>query len=1067
MRLRLCLLAAAAPLAFAPAAFAQTTVSTTTSTPLATASSGDVTVAAGGAITVTTATPAITLNSNNAVSVAGSVGSDNVSGATGVLLQGGAAGSLTTTGSISVTEDFSATDTVNADGVVEAPFAQGTGRYGVRLTGTAPFTGAIALDGATTVKGQGSYGVSLEAPLIGSLTTLGAVALTGDSGAGVRETGGVSGEVAIGGGVSVLGQNSSAVVLAGDVGGALRLGGAVSATGYSTITRLADAAQTKVQATAADVEQAGSAVVVAANVAGGVYLSAPPTGTVSGTLADVDGDGVADGSETTGSISQTGSAPALAIGSTTGGSITLGAFGAGDNAYGLVNRGAITAAGLEDGVAATAVQIGASGGAVALAGGVRNVGTIDATSYEANATGLHVLAGASVPTLRNEGSLSANVLDSTLTTTNAVATSAAIQIDAGAAVGSLVNTGSIVATAKGDAMSTYAVVDRSGGLFNILNEGGIGSLVSPVTAGDALSGRSVALDLSSNTSGVTLVQQPNPVTTATVGSTSGTADTTTIAATTVAPSIAGDILLGSGPNTVQFLGGAVVGALDMGTGSGSSLLIGGGATYIGALTGGGGALALTVSSGSLTDLNTGAIGLSSLAIGSTGVLTVSVDAAHASATRFDVAGPATVAAGGAIAVRLVTAPTTTAQSFVLIDSPQLTVAQGAALTGVTSYLFQSSFAADPNAGTLTLTLSRKADADLGLIASETASLDAVLAGVAANTAVSQALLAPTTKADFTKAYDQLLPEHGGGVFLAAREAAESIGRAVSDRYETANSTGAWVQEFGIGFEQSRDTALAEHGSGFGFAGGFETADSQIGALGVSAAFVDANISSPDVSTDSSSRFDELEGGLYWRLQRGGLLLTARGAGGYLFGHEERDVAFAATTGSPAVALMADADWHGWTADGRLGAAYQFNLGRFFVRPQLAAEYFRLDQDSYSETGSAGALSLDVDGRSGHAAIGTASMVFGGRFGSGITWRPTVELGVRDVFSGDAGDTTARFAAGGDPFTLVANPITGTGGIATVGIRVGSPIYEVYFDAHGEDYPHYREGDLRLGVKVAF
>ena len=1061
---------AAAPLALcmASAAPAQTTVSSNSSTPLATSSAGDVTIASGATLTLNSTTPGITVDSNNNVAVTGAISADNVSNATGVLLTGGHTGSLATTGPITLSEDYAATDTVNGDSVVEAPFAQGTGRYGVRLTGTAPFTGAISLGGAIAIKGQNSYGVSLEAPLAGSLSTTAAVTLTGDNGAGVRETAGVTGGVTIGSTITTTGQGSQALVLTGDVGGAVRLQSALTSTGYSDTTRLTSTTQqAALQTTALDVEQSGSTVTVGANVAGGLYISGVPVNTVSGTLADVDGDGVADGAETNGSITIFGTAPALVIGAP-GASIAVGNFGTGADAYGLLNRGAIAASGLEDGVASTALQIGAVGGTVSLGGGLRNTGSIGATSYEADATAVHILGGASVAALQNEGALAATILDSPLTTTTASGTATGVLIEAGANVGSLTNTGTISASGAGDALNGQAVVDRSGTLASVLNEGRIAAIVTTTTVGDALTGRSVALDLSQNTTGVTLIQQANPTTSLTYGSTSGTTDTATTTVTPAAPSIVGDILLGSGVNTVQLLSGTVIGALSLGKAAGSSFLIDGGASYAGALSYTGPSLALNLNNGSLTDLATGTLNLSSLAIGTTGVLTVTVDPAAGTNTRFAVSGAATVASGGAIGVRLASAPLTSApQAFVLISSPALSVSNTASLTATTSYIFDSSFAADPTAGALTLTLARKSAAELGLAASESGSLDGVLSGIRGDANLTQAVLAPTTKAAFIQTYDQLLPEHGGAVFLAAREAAESVGRAVSDRYDLPNAVGGWLQEFGVGVQQDRDAAVKEQAGGFGFAGGAETADAGFGAIGVTAAFVDADIKDPDLHNASRTTFDELEAGLYWRAKLGGLQLTARGGGGYLFGHDQRYVQIGATDATDAISQQARATWHGYTEDARGAASYQFTLGRLFVRPQVSGEYFRLKQNAYDETGAESEVDLSVDSRTGHSASGTGSVVLGARLGDGIVWQPTLELGARDVFSGDAGVTTARVSAGGNPFALVANPITGVGGLFTLGLKVGGPIYQIFVDAHGEDYAHYREGDFRAGVKVVF
>ena len=189
------------------------------------------------------------------------------------------------------------------------------------------------------------------------------------------------------------------------------------------------------------------------------------------------------------------------------------------------------------------------------------------------------------------------------------------------------------------------------------------------------------------------------------------------------------------------------------------------------------------------------------------------------------------------------------------------------------------------------------------------------------------------------------------MFLAAREAAESVGRAVSDRYDLPDAVGGWLQEFAVGVQQDRDTAVKEQAGGFGFAGGAETANAGFGHIGVTAAFTDADIKDPDLHTASRTTFDELEAGLYWRDNFGGLQLTARGGGGYLFGRDQRYVDIAATDATTAVAQVTRASWHGYTEDARGGAAYQFDFGKFFLRPQVSGEYFRLKQNAYDESGA--------------------------------------------------------------------------------------------------------------------
>ena len=1064
--------AAVAPLLLAAGgAAAQVTVSSSTSTPLATSTANagapaNIDVASGGSITPTVATPAITLDSNNTVSVEGSLSANNVSGSTGVLVLGGHSGSVATTGAITQSEDYAASDSSNSDGFAEAPFAQGTGRYGLRLTGTDAFTGAITLGGAVTVKGNASYGVSLEAPLAGALTVTGALALTGDGGVGVQETGGVSGAITLGSSIAATGQGARAVLVGGDVGGALRLGGAISVSGYATSARQTDAIQAKIQATATDVQQAGAAVTVAGSVAGGVYLSAPSVGTVTGTTADLDADGVEDGSETTGSIAIYGSAPALLVGAS-GKAITLGNFGTGDNAYGLLLRGSVAASGVEDGVTATAIQVGTGDGTVDLGGGARIVGAVGASAYEADAIGLHVLSGVAAPNLVVNGSLGASVLDSTLITTPTVATATGLLIDAGAKVGSLVNTGTISANTTGDAMGAVAVRDRSGTLSSVVNEGLIGTATTPLTVGAIPSGGRTALDLSANTTGVTLVQQTNPSPNVTYGSTSGTADTAVTTVTATVPAITGNVVLGNGPNSVSLLAGTLQGDLVLGSGENSSLTIDGGAVLTGGVTYGGGSLALNVANGTLDDSSPTALHLSSLNIGASGKVYFSVDGANGRATQLIATGAATIATGATLDVRLLTLPTA-AQSYVVVSSPQLSYGGPATFAAASSsYLFNANFAADTTAGTITLALSRKSAADLGLTASESGSLDGVLSGIKANPNLLAATLAPTDKAGFTAIYDQLLPDHSGAIFLAAQSAAQSIGEAATDPRDTDVGPGAWIQQFGIGLQQDRDAAVKSEATGFGVAGGAETGDAGFGQIGVSAAFVNANADDPDLSTASQASFTELEGGLYWRKAYGGLKLSGRVGAGYLYGYDRRYVSVAAGDANSAISTAGKGTWNGWTLDGRIAAAYQLDFGRWFVRPQVAGDYFRLDQDGYTEKGGGDGVDLIVDSRSGDATSGTASVVFGARFGRDLVWRPSLEVGARDVFSGDAGTTTARFVSGGDGFSLVSNPITGVGGIAKAGLKVGGAGYEFFLDATGQVFDKYREGQAKVGVRVLF
>ena len=340
-----------------------------------------------------------------------------------------------------------------------------------------------------------------------------------------------------------------------------------------------------------------------------------------------------------------------------------------DNNYGLIIRGALAGEGVYDGVTATGLLVGSG---VTIVNGVRVVGSISADSYEADATAIHITSGANVAQIRDEDFIESSISHSVVATTDPTSISTGILIDAGANVGAINNYGTLQASANGDNMKAYAIRDLSStGLTSVLNEGVISAAVTPVTANLALPSSAntepnVALDLSASTQAFTLTQQvdPNPiavevstttdasgVVTTTAALTTATATTTTTVTTTTAgvttttttttptyPQIIGDVLLGSGTNTVNILGGSVAGALSLGNGANDSLTVGSlgssnvaasVAIYDGALSYGGDSLSINVVNGSLVNTKTGVLGLSSLHVGGSGLLYAAIDPTQA------------------------------------------------------------------------------------------------------------------------------------------------------------------------------------------------------------------------------------------------------------------------------------------------------------------------------------------------------------------------------------------------------------------------------------------------------
>ena len=344
----------------------------------------------------------MTINSNDNVRNEGTIAISGASNATGILANTNLAGNITNTGTITIDEDFTPTDT-DSDGDLDGPFAQGTNRFGIHVLTGGTFTGSVVNSGTITVEGNQSAGIAIDSSLAGSIShSSGTIAVVGDNSFGLRASN-VSGNVTLSSGaIGVRGANAVGVALDGNIGGTLVIQGSVGSTGYRTTPAPADVSKLD----ADDLLQGGSAVRIAGNVAGGILFDARPADN-STTDTDEDDDGVLDAQETTASISTFGSAAALQIGSATQ-DLTIGSVASSTAGHGLVVKGNITGSGVYKGVSATAVSIGGTGHSVTIAGGMTVDGTISARAVEANATAIRIGAGSSVPVIAVAGTVAAD-----------------------------------------------------------------------------------------------------------------------------------------------------------------------------------------------------------------------------------------------------------------------------------------------------------------------------------------------------------------------------------------------------------------------------------------------------------------------------------------------------------------------------------------------------------------------------------------------------------------------------------------------------------------------------------
>jgi hypothetical protein len=1023
-------LVSASALVWAGQALAQTTITSDTSAPLATSKSGDVTVNPGASIKPSSGT-AVTVDSNNNVTNNGTISFHNVDNSTGILVQGGHTSTITNTGSVVSDED--APTSTDSNGITHGAFAKGTNRFGLRLVGPGDFIGSITntAAGVFSVAGNNSAAISIETGLNGTLSSLGAVTAIGDNSFALHSTGAITGNVTLAGTLSASGQNAQAVSLS-DVGGAVNITSTITATGYRYTTR-STSTQFLNLLKPDDLLQGGPALTIGGSVGGGVLLDS--TSTTDATTGVV--------TTTASSVNSFGSAPALVVGSATRSApIVLGNVGTGVDAFGLEIKGSATGAGVYDGIASTAVQVGAAGGGtVDTSGGIRVTGTVASSSYAASAAGLHLLSGVSAPVIKNEGAIT-GVMNSDA----AGASARAIAIESGASVHTLQNSDAIGATVTGQQGDAIAVQDKSGTLVEVENIRAITAARSLSDPTVAVSGHTIALDLSANTTGVHVIQ-------------------TDPSAGVTPPSITGEVRTGSGGDRLEFLAGTVTGDISLGAGA-NALTVDGGASVKGGLTATGGTVALAVGSGTLEVNQPTALSLTSLSLAPTSTLILTADPNAASATQLDVAGTATIGSGAKIGVRLASLLDTTA-TFNLIHAQTLNSgAIDTSLLGQVPFLYNSSISTNAAAGVVSATLTRKTAAQLGLPATIAGGYDAVIHGANADTGVRGALLAQTDRPSLVNLYNQLLPNHSGSIFDTAEATVEAFARPVDDR-EDSRGRGFWIQETNLGlFSNGSNDDPGYKAWSFGVVGGYELPATTLGILGVSFGLATNSIYPEHVDSASDLHTNMMEAGLYWRISEGPFTANARIAGDYVKVSSDRILSVLGGDGL-AVNRTATASWSGYGVNARFYAAYEAARGRYYLRPEAMVDYYRLMEDSYTEHGGGSGYDLEVNSRTSSRLTAFAGVALGAVYGQARDWGPEITLGYKGVVNQNLGVTTAKFAGGGDFFTLLPNDVGGQGAAAHLALKGenGSGAFSVEGGAETRDGLSIY--DLKLAGHIQF
>ncbi len=1018
------------------------TTAITTATPNG-GTADDITVTSDGVITLSAAGPMVTLNSDNTVTMNGGLSSTGVDDSVGVLVLGGHTGALTNAGTITLNEDYTYVDS-DDDGDYDGLFAKGYRRYGIRVTGTDAFAGAITNTGTITIEGMDSAGISVEAPLVGNLEHSGTISVTGDRGYGVHIAAPVTGNVRIEGSTTVLGAGSVGVAVDAPIDGAFVVQGSVYSTGYRVTTRYTDP-DDRAKLDADDMLEGGGGVNIAASVTGGVLLDTPPTDTNDDTSDDEDGDGVTDSAEGTASVTVYGGAPALKIGSNTG-DITIGAVGTGDDAYGLIIRGTVSAASVYDGIETTGVQIGGDAGYQALiTGGIRISGSVTSSAYEAQTTALHLMSGAVADTIWNSGTISSTTIS------EGDFSARALVIEEGATVRTLNNDSVISATVSGEKGTSYAILDKSGTLTTINNTKTIGAYVVATddeydtddadtdASNEVVTGKAIAIDVSKNKTGVTIIQTGvNDGDDGDDGVADPDADGDGVDDADE-PAIVGKILFGSGDDTLKVLNGTVIGDISFGDGA-DKLIIDGGGYVLTKLSDSDGRLDITIGDGTLGLTNTGDLKVTSLSLGAKSKLIFSVDPAAGTATRI-LADTATIETGANLGL-VFNNLLTKASTFEVIKAGTLTAGDiSQDLLGDAPYLYVAK--AYQSGNSIDIDVRRRTASEAGMTANQASAYDAVFAALSKNGSIADAFLKQDTRDGFYNLYNQMLPSQGLGMFSALQAVNQQISAATAVRPDLGDRYGpdsVWAQQINSLVRRKDDSDQGSDTQAVGFVAGYEAMGDAGGALGVTLALVSVEEHDTDAKAGEHTANTLVQAGVYWRRAVGGWRFNLGGGAGYgwLTGHRSFYSEDVDGDGKADASATSTARWNGATLNAFAGLAYEQQLGRYFVRPEARLDYLYFAEGKQVETGGGDGFDLTVNSRQFSNLSGDLGVVFGAQFGEAVWWRPEIRVGYRQTLAGDIGDTVASFR-GGEAFTLTS--VADKQGAATLGfaIRVGSAL----------------------------
>ncbi len=1049
-------------------------ISNARTTPVATAdplngTPGSVTVASNGSISVTAGQNAVTMNSaGRNVTNNGSITTNNADDVIAIYALGGFSGDITHTGTISLIEDHTVTDS-DSDGDADGVVAVGTNRHAIYVDGAFAGNISITSTGVILVEGNNSSGITVDGTLTGNINSAGNMTVIGNNSYGILiDGGGVTGDVVNTGGMVVRGENNSAVRVNAAIGGELALNGTYIVTGYlSNSTPPADQSGFE----PGDLLQSGAVVDVRADIGGGI--------TIRGTGVEDDLDDDDDGNnepgdsddDNTAQILLYGSSPAVLLRADSN-NVTLGATASG---YGFWNRGNITVDSLYDGRSATGFRVDGSGGNIVdTAGGLANDTLLGVTSHEESAYGISIGDGALVPEILNRGRILVAAYS------EGAHTAYGVYLEGGT-TNALTNTGVLAAEQFGELGDAYAIVDASNSLSTITNRGTIAAQlvptdedpsdeVIPVTTGDA-----VAIDVSASTINVLIEQLPDvPFT-----DDDGVDDDSTARPETL---ILGDVRFGSGDDTFNVLAGRVEGDISFGVGT-DTLLVDGEAVVQGRLTDSDGDLNITVNDGTLDlqggDIN-GEVNITNATFSADSTLRVQLGTTAPTSTLIQASGIVTFDPGATL-IPLVPVGLPENVDIVFLTANSLVGGANVVNPNVTGdgvpFVYNlgieltNPMAADGAANGLRATYELKTASQLGLTTNQTLAFDPILDALRLDNDAAAAFVSLGSQAAFDDAYEDLMPSFSSAAAeLAATAIQQAQGasgnRLAATRLQGLNEVSVWAQEIGYYVSRTPPTLNGQEftGHGFGIAVGIDGPLDNGALFGLSASMITSEVEEEGrPEGEIAATFGQVSA--YLGTAVGPVDLDFVGGLGAGQMSSQRVVEI-----GDDFQRQAEADWWAYEGHGLMRASLPLAMGDMFViTPSAQLTYVFLSEDGYTEEGGGAAIDYEVDSVTSQRLWGDVGVELAARFrtrGQTVI-APRLFVGYRANIIDEEAERSFRFVSGGDEFTLTDEGFGDGGALVGIGIDATNGYSTFALGYEGEFGDQIERHSLNASIRFRF